>query len=255
MDIQNHLLENTCLNLKKEFVNHFDWNDIDITFFRVDVKNKKIYIISNNYEWQLMCWDDDLDLLLNERLNPGIQYWSSYSESFKKTLARADKSNLKVDFCQNQNESFEVITINTNRQLSLSDMASIYKYRPIISDYAHQVWKKNPEIALPMRAEISLPTNNSDQKLGEQLITHQHMRFGDIRFTAKEMLTIKLLLSHCRVKEISYIQGCSEMSEHKRIQNIKEKLDCPHASPSGLFKALRDHGVTLACLDTLIDLS
>ncbi|MEQ4668781.1 MULTISPECIES: hypothetical protein [Providencia] len=253
MDIKSHLLEKTCLNLKKEFINHFDWNDIDVTFFRVDVKNRKIYIISNNYEWQLICWDDNLDLLLKERLKPGIQYWNNYSESFKRTLAKADKRNLKVDFCQSKNDTFEMITVNTNRQFSLSDMASIYKYRPIISDYAYQVWKKNPDIALPMRADIPLPTNNFDSKRDEQLINHQYMRFGDIRFTAKEMLTIKMLLSHCRVKEISYIQGCSEMSEHKRIQNIKDKLGCPHASPSGLFKALRDHGVTLACLDTLID--
>ncbi len=67
------------------------------------------------------------------------------------------------------------------------------------------------------------------------------------------MITIRLLLSHCKVKEISYIQGCSEASENRRIQNIKEKL-FPYASSSGLFTALKEQGITLACLETLIDL-
>lgn len=81
---------------------------------------------------------------------------------------------------------------------------------------------------------------------------HQYMRFGNIRFTRKEMITIRLLLSHCKVKEISYIQGCAEANEHKRIQRIKEKLGCPHVSSSGLFTVLKEHGITLACLETLV---
>lgn len=80
------------------------------------------------------------------------------------------------------------------------------------------------------------------------------MRFGHIRFTRKEMITIRLLLSHCKVKEISYIQGCSEATENKRIQRIKEKLGYPYVSSSGLFTALKEQGITLACLETLIDL-
>lgn len=96
--------------------------------------------------------------------------------------------------------------------------------------------------------------NNLDnnEKEAEILDVHQYMRFGNIRFTRKEIVTIRLLLSHCKVKEISYIQGCSEVCEHKRIQRIKEKLDCPHASSSGLFMALKENGITLACLETLV---
>ncbi|MBN6367861.1 hypothetical protein JZL89_21230, partial [Providencia rettgeri] len=79
-----------------------------------------------------------------------------------------------------------------------------------------------------------------------------YMRFGNIRFTRKEMITIRLLLSHCRVKEISYIQGCSEATENKRILRIKEKLGCSYTSPSGLFQALKENGITLACLESLV---
>ncbi len=31
-----------------------------------------------------------------------------------------------------------------------------------------------------------------------------------------------------------------------------EKLLCPYVSSSGLFKALKEYGITLACLDTFI---
>ncbi|EKT60284.1 helix-turn-helix transcriptional regulator [Providencia burhodogranariea] len=255
MDIQSALLEKACLSLTKDFSSYFDWNEIDLTFFRVDIESQKIYITSNNYEWQLMCWDDDLDLLINERLNSGIQYWNNYSDAFKKTLSKADKSELKIDFCAKYGNVFEITTINSNKPLSLSDMMTIYKYRPTIADYAHRIWKQNPEISLPMRADISLPPDilkNTENQSTELLDIHQYMRFGNIRFTRKEIITIRLLLSHCRVKEISTIQGCSEASEHKRIQRIKEKLDCPYASPSGLFKVLKEQGITLACLETLV---
>nr|EHZ7766319.1 hypothetical protein [Providencia rettgeri]EIJ7169461.1 hypothetical protein [Providencia rettgeri] len=128
------------------------------------------------------------------------------------------------------------------------------KCRPTIADYAHGIWKSNDDY-LPLRENIELLVENNldnNEKEAEILDVHQYMRFGNIRFTRKEIVTIRLLLSHCKVKEISYIQGCSEVCEHKRIQRIKEKLDCPHASSSGLFMALKENGITLACLETLV---
>ncbi|EKT60285.1 helix-turn-helix transcriptional regulator [Providencia burhodogranariea] len=256
MDITSASLENACVKFKKYFSNHFDWNDIDYTFIYIDVDNKQTYNISNNYEWQLICWDDDLDLLVNERLIPGVQLWSNYSEFFSKTLTKSSKRKTKIDFCNKYGHIFEISTINSKRALSVADTMAIYKYRPIIADYAHQLWKKNKEITLPLRQEIALPLYMQEDKqetTTDLLDTHQYMRFGNIRFTRKEIITIRLLLSHCRVKEISAVQGCSEASEHKRIQRIKEKLDCPYASPSGLFKVLKEHGITLACLETLVN--
>ncbi|SUC32946.1 Uncharacterised protein [Providencia rettgeri] len=48
------------------------------------------------------------------------------------------------------------------------------------------------------------------------------------------------------------MQDCSEATENKRIQRIKEKLGCSYSSPSGLFKALKENGITLACLESLV---
>lgn len=255
MNIKSVLLEKICLNLKIHFSNYFDWENIDLSYLHVDIINKKIYILSSNYDWQLMCCDDDLDLMISERLTSGIKYWNSYSQSYLKALSKTEKNKLKIDFFIKYSNIFEITSINSKKQISVRDMMNIYKYRPTIADYAHRIWKQDPEIALPLRADVSLPSDvlkNTENKSSELLDIHQYMRFGNIRFTRKEIITIRLLLSHCRVKEISAIQGCSEASEHKRIQRIKEKLDCPYASPSGLFKVLKEHGITLACLETLV---
>lgn len=52
------------------------------------------------------------------------------------------------------------------------------------------------------------------------------MRFGEIIFTRKEMITIRHLLSHRKIKEIAAIQGCSLSVEQQRIHRIKEKVGC-----------------------------
>lgn len=255
MNIESKELELSCFNLKNDFSNYFDWNDMDVTFFRVDVTSKKINSISSNYEWKLIYWDDDLDLLVNERLTSGIQYWNNYSEAYAKTLAKTDKRAVKVDFCTQYGNTYDVISINTKHNIPITDMMKIYKYRPTIADYAHRAWRKNDDLALPLRANNITPANlqeNSEDEKTELLDIHQYMRFGNVRFTKKEIITIRLLLSHCRIKEISAIQGCSEASENKRIQRIKEKLDCPHVSSSGLFSVLKENGITLACLETLV---
>lgn len=257
MNIENGLFENVCTEFSDLFSIYFDWDEIDLTYFRVDMENKEISIVSNNYEWQLICWDDDLDLFMEERLKSSIQYWGNYSEAYNITLEKSTKNKFKIDLCARYENSFEITTVNSNKQLTLSEMLSIYKHRPIISEYANQIWKKNPEVTLPMRANIPITTQllGQTKNVAPELLNPQkYMRFGHIRFTRKEMITIRLLLSHCKVKEISYIQGCSEASENRRIQNIKEKLGCPYVSSSGLFAALKEQGITLACLETLIDL-
>ncbi|MGO2303635.1 MAG: hypothetical protein ACTH5W_02895 [Providencia sp.] len=255
MDVKIKFLEKSCANLSSLFSNYFDWNDIDLSFSRIDILNKEISIISNNYEWLLMYWDDDLDKIISERLSSGIQYWANYSNSYKNTLAKSNKNALKVDFCTKYGGVYEITSINSKKKLSIKDMIAIYKCRPIVSDYAHSTWKKDDSVILPQRENIVLPIEsigNQELQEVEPLDIHQYMRFGNIRFTRKEIITIRLLLSHCKVKEISYIQGCSEACEHKRILRIKEKLNCPHASSSSLFNALKENGITLACLETLV---
>ncbi|EOE5322045.1 helix-turn-helix transcriptional regulator, partial [Providencia rettgeri] len=202
-------------------------------------------------EWVLMFWDDDLDKKVKERLTPGIQYWNNYSAAFQKTLSKTDKKEMKVDFCTQYGGIYEITSINSRKKFTSNELLELYKLRAVISDYSQHAWKDNENIILPLRADISLSQKIEDNNR-DILDAHHYMRFGNIRFTRKEMMTIRLLLSHCRVKEISYIQGCSEATENKRIQRIKEKLGCSYTSPSGLFQALKENGITLACLESLV---
>ncbi|MEX6034522.1 hypothetical protein [Providencia hangzhouensis] len=62
-----------------------------------------------------------------------------------------------------------------------------------------------------------------------------YIRFGQLSFSNKEVLTIRLLLSHRNINEISRIQGCSEEDEYIRVNNIKKKLNCEMVSQKGMF--------------------
>lgn len=156
MDIENNLLEKSCSNLTSLFSKYFDWNDIDLSITRVDLSNKQVSIMSNNYEWLLIYWNADLDLRLSERLSPGIQYWSNYSESFINTLAKTKKRKLKIDFCAKYGNMYDIVSINSRRIISLNDMISLYKCRPTIIDFAYESWKKGKDnyAILPLREEI-----------------------------------------------------------------------------------------------------
>ncbi|UPS62408.1 helix-turn-helix transcriptional regulator [Providencia rettgeri] len=251
MNIENKHLELSCSGFGDKFLKYFDWNDIDVTYSRVDLINHSVRTISSNYNWVIMVWDDDLDKKVKERLIPGIQYWNNYSAEFQKTLSKTDKKEMKVDFCTQYGGVYEITSINSRKKFSSNELLELYKLRAVISDYSQHVWKDNENIILPLRADISLSQQIEDNNR-DILDFHHYMRFGNIRFTRKEMITIRLLLSHCRVKEISYIQGCSEATENKRILRIKEKLGCSYTSPSGLFQALKENGITLACLESLV---
>lgn len=257
MDINSSAMEKVCQSLIKDFYQYFDWNDIGINYSIINLSNKTVNVLSSDYDWLLTYWGEDIDLFINERLKAGVHYWDNYRDIFKILLKRGRNNNFKIDFCTQHGNILELISINTALKLSVSDMMTIYKWKPIISDYANRLWHKNEDVILPLRADINkfISEKNLINKDDVDILDiHQYMRFGNIRFTRKEILTIRLLLSHRKIKEISAIQGCSEASEHKRIQRIKEKLGCPHASSGGVFNALKENGITLACLDTLVSL-
>ncbi len=257
MNIESLAMEGICKSLNDGFSQYFDWDNIGINYSRVNLSDQSIHTLSSDYEWMVTFWGDDMDLLIDDRLNAGIQYWNNYSEQYKSVLKKGKNNKFKVDFCTKHGDIFEIVSINSKNKLSVSDVMDVYKWKPTLSDYANRLWQHDEELVLPLRAKIN--KDNDENKLtnknsAELIDIHQYMRFGNIRLTRKEILTIRLLLSHRKIKEISAIQGCSEASEHKRIQRIKEKLGCPHASSGGVFNALKENGITLACLDTLVSL-
>lgn len=61
-------------------------------------------------------------------------------------------------------------------------------------------------------------------------------------------MTIKLLLSHRSIKEISQIQGCTEAIETLRVENIKDKLKYTGEVNNKLFNVMEEHCITLNSL-------
>ncbi|HII2980415.1 TPA: hypothetical protein ACY2HE_001675 [Yersinia enterocolitica] len=255
MDVNNELMESNIKNMLSVFDNCFNFNCMDINYSVIDLDKKIILTLPSNYEWHLMYWNDNLDLHISERILPGIQYWSSYSSCYSETLNKIAKKETKVDICTQRGHVFEIMSVNSSRKLSTTDILGILRYKPVISDFARKLWKqkKQQSIVLPVRENICNSITQKDEDGYDDILNHHpYMRFGEIVFTRKEMITIHNLLAHRRIKEIAAIQGCSLSVERQRIHRIKEKMNCQYQPLSALFTALKLHGVTLSCLDIFI---
>ncbi|WP_455433225.1 hypothetical protein [Yersinia aleksiciae] len=254
MDAKNNIIENNSFNLKRVFSHFFDWDDMDITYGELDLINKSVFTMPSDYEWYLTYYDSDLDLLTSERLVPGIQYWNNYSSKHAETLLKNSKRGIKIDICTQHENVFEILSVNSKRKLSIADVMEIYKWKPVISYYARRIWNQNPDVILPLREEIPIHEDIMDEEYNstnESYDIRPYIRFGNIQFTRKEIITIRLLLSHITIDEIYSIQRCSVAAEHARIQLIKEKLGCEHHSLGGLLNAFKEQGITLSCLEIL----
>ncbi|MBS0054654.1 hypothetical protein [Yersinia sp. Marseille-Q3913] len=255
MDVDNILMESNIKSMRRVFNGCFDFNCIDINYSVIDLDRGVILTLPSNYEWHLIYWGDNLDMHISERMKPGIQYWNDYSLLYSETLSKSEKRESKIDVCTHKGNVFEIMSVNSNRKLSPAEVLEILKYKPVISDFAYKLWKpkKQQEIMLPIRENI---VNSVEEKAviadDEAINYHPYMRFGNVVFTRKEMMTIRYLLSHHRIKEIAALQGCSLSVERQRIHRIKEKMNCQYQPSSALFNALKLHGVTLACMDIFI---
>lgn len=260
MDVTNNQFEINSTNMRSTFAHCFDWDKVIVGYGIIDITNKKIISMTSDYHWHLLFWSDNLDLQISDRLNPGVQPWYNYPANYLDTLFKFKNKKLKtkVDVCTRQGSMFELVSLSSTGALSVTDMINFLKFKPTLSDYTNQIWKRKnnrKEISLPLRADIIINETTPANTNSDALDYHHYMRFGNIRFTQKEIITIRLLLSHRKVKEIAAFQGCTTTTERIRIHRIKEKLNCQHQSPASLFKALKEHGVTLACLDVLIKIA
>lgn len=255
MDVNNKLMESNIKTMRTVFNNCFDFNCMDINYSLINIDKRIILTLPSNYEWHLIYWSDNLDLRISERIIPGIQYWCNYSLCYSETLSKNDKRESKVDICTQNGCVFEIMSVNSNRKLSTAEVLATLKYKPVISDFARKLWKhpKQQNILLPVRENICIHKIQKIEDVHDDAINyHPYMRFGEIVFTRKEMITIRYLLSHRRTKEIAAIHGCSLSVERQRIHRIKEKMNCQYQPLSALFNALKIHGVTLSCMDIFI---
>lgn len=246
MNVESIEMEALSKNMRKDLFNYFDWDSFDVHYTVVDVDNKKIYALSSNYEWQLIYWHEDMDLNLDERLHVGIQYWKNYSNAYREILSKLDFKNKKIDFCNRYNNVFEILSVNSFETVPSLDLLSLCKWRTVMASYAYEKWNEDGYFPIPIRQEINVIQNENSLKGIKEV--HDYIRFGNISFSNREILTIKLLLSHRSIKEISQIQGCTEAIETLRVENIKDKLKYKGEVNNKLFNVMEEHCITLNSL-------
>lgn len=253
MKSEINAIKTMCSDMKDKFSNYFNWDDVDIEYVRIDVKRGKINILSNNYNWVVTLCENDFGLTFKERITLGVKCWSDYPEFYKKMISKLYRD--KIDICIKYGDVYEIFSIGYVNKLPIGSIMTLYTCKPIIADYAFIIWNKNKKTTFNIKTDTFINSGRSqkDNVLVPSLLSiHGYMRFGDVRLTRKEIITIKLLLSQYKLKEISAYHGCSLISEQKCIQRIKEKLGCSFTSASGLFHILKTKGITSAYLDELI---
>lgn len=246
MNVESIEMEALSKNMKKDLFNYFDWDSFDIHYTVVDVDNKKLYALSSNYEWQLVYWHENMDLNLDERLHAGIQDWENYSYPYKTILSKLNFKNKKIDFCSRYNNLFEILSVNSSEAVPSLDLLSLCQWRTVMANYAYEKWNGDGYVPMPIRQEINI-IKNADSLKGVKEVS-DYIRFGNLSFSNREVLTIKLLLSHRNVKEISQIQGCTEAIESSRIEKIKWKLKYEGEVNNKLFNVMAEHCITLNSL-------
>lgn len=69
-----------------------------------------------------------------------------------------------MDFCTKYGSVYEIISVNSNKKLESKNLLELYKLRAVVSDYAHNLWKDNEEIILPLRAELNALSESRNPK-------------------------------------------------------------------------------------------
>ena len=247
MDVHNLDNEKICKHFADEFA---DTNtNENISFSKIDTKNRSILTLSTQYGWHLQYWDSGLYRHLNERLHHGVHLWNTFSDDHTKIANNILHSANKIDICTKHDDYFELFSFTSNKYLSPSLIMELGQLKPRVSKVANQLWLGPKHISLPL---FESSHNNTVQLPTHKIETSDKIRFGDVILTAKEMATIHCLLELKSIKEIARDHHCSESNERKRINVIKEKFNCANLPLSFLFNALRTQGVTLACLDAYI---
>lgn len=240
MDIQSDNIEKAC-KVFKEHVSGFDVNHVSIS--SLNIETNELSCVCSNYDWHLKYWSADLYKRYGKRCEPGVRYWNELDSDHSRILFETTKSQLKVDFTTRHGQYIEIFSIGMNDRNSRIEMCDIIRQKPRVSNLLYLIGKEyNVEKIQVPKTHTNCLTNNNDEYIGGK-----HLKFGDIRFTEKEMQTITLLLQMRTIKEICAFHQCNRAAETKRINNIKEKLGCAGMGFSMMYDRLNHYGITLSC--------
>lgn len=242
MNIYSEEIKQACAFFKKQLMQQKE--DITHTFFsKLNIEKKTIYPISTDYDWLVEYWSSGLYKKIGQRTNTGIKSWNQMDDEHQQVLKNKNIKH-KTDITDNYGNIVDIFSVATKRSLKDKDLLSLYAKKPIISSISSSIWCKFNIKPLPLE-RFECPTTLKALDID---VKHECFQFGKIKFTNKEMESIHWLLELNSLKEIAWKHQCSQTAERKRIDTIKAKLNCQGFSSSALFIALKENGITAACL-------
>lgn len=206
-------------NLFSKVTNYLNSNVINgLSFSSIDTHNYQVEALSTNLSWHLDYWASSDIKKLTNRLKVGIHLWEEFPNVYIKHFALKSKRLLKYDVVSQHSSIYEILSIDTSQPLSNEVLKNLVYQKPKISHISRQIL--------------------SGKKVNKKGVT-----FGHLYFTEKEWILINLLLQLKCVKEIASIQCCSDALVRRRINSIKDKLNCSHQPLSSLFFNLKSQGI------------
>ncbi|SHG16653.1 hypothetical protein [Vibrio gazogenes] len=241
MDVSSIEMAKACTQFSRLISRIYD-DAIHISYSVISLDTREIYTLSTDYDWHLSYWEQGLNGTVGQRMSPGLASWRDKDAEYHQLL---DKYRIpdKVDYTWLCPQRAEIVSLACRHQLTSQESHQLAVLRPSLAYHAHKLWLKHQVATLPYQSVV-VSSDTPDAHMYDQ----NHFRFGDIVLTAKEMSTIRLLLSFNSPKEIAWKHHCSESAERKRIDTIKRKIHCT-GNRSTFFQLLHKHGILDACLD------
>ncbi|SIO96901.1 hypothetical protein [Vibrio spartinae] len=241
MDVSSIEMAKACTQFGRLVSKIYD-DAIHISYSVVSLDTREIYTLSTDYDWHLSYWDQGLNKTVGKRISPGLSSWRDKDEEYHHLL-RKHRIPDKVDYTWLCPQRAEIVSLACRHQLTSQESHQLAVLRPYLAYHAHKLWLKHQVATLPYQS-MPVSSDTPDTHMYDQ----NHFRFGDIVLTAKEVSTIRLLLSFHSPKEIAWQHHCSESAERKRIETIKRKINCT-GNRATFFQLLHKHGILDACLD------
>ncbi|MGF1907493.1 helix-turn-helix transcriptional regulator [Aliivibrio salmonicida] len=241
MNVDNNKTKKSCDEFKNNVL-ILDKNVIHLSFSSLNLDQGTLKTLSSDYDFHLQYWESGLYKKINNRIKERINIWNDIDNEHGEFI-KNKQIKQKIDICTKYNKGniIQLLSLASTKKLNETDILNLIKLNPRISYSAKKIWNKHktPSLTFPY-FKIKEP---KDKPLIEINSLISGFSFGDVNFTAKEIDTISLMLELKSLKEIAWIHLCSETAERRRIEQIKNKLNCKGRSLSTLFKELKSQGI------------
>lgn len=246
MDVRCLEMESACRDFNQLFIGQSS-KILHVSFTTVEPQNQSLSTISSHYDWHVNYWAEKLNLRVSSRMKSGISEWVQKDKPHREFLSH-HRVPFKTDLTRVLRDKVEILSVATSEPLSVEEHQQFLQVKSAVAFYANKFWLQRQVPRLPFKANHS---DTSQSPTSAKIVIKQtHCQFADVILTAKEMSTIKMLLSLKTPKEIAWCHQCSESAERKRIEDIKRKLGCTGKPKSKLFETFIQYGIAQACWES-----